>query len=263
MKIGIYANIEKVKSMSIVDDFVSFLKKNGYDSQVFDKVDQADIDVLIVLGGDGTILHVADVLARKGVQIIGVNYGALGFLSEFEKEDGEGVVALLNRIEKGEYDLLRHSMLEVHIGKEVYYALNEVALQRDFTHFNSQMMQTSVAINGKKMIDFKGDGAIVCTPTGSTAYSLSAGGAILDPRVPVFMITPLCSFSLHARPIVYRQEDSLTIRLSGSRCSVLVDGRLVACVEDEAVIVEKSPYSLVFATMSASEFYNKVEKKLK
>ena len=264
MKIGLYGNLDRVKKKDVIDDFAAFLRQNGYNPRLFDQIDDAEVDVLIVLGGDGTILHIAETLAKKSIPVIGINYGTLGFLAEFEKEDDARVLELLRIIEKGEAHLLEHSMIELQIGEKRYYALNEVSIQRDYTDLQSQMMETTVKINGERMINFKGDGAIVCTPTGSTAYSLSAGGAILDPRASVFMLTPLCSFSLHARPIVFCEKDTLTIDVAYSSSFVLVDGKVVHrfCGE-ESLIVRKSTYSLILPTMNANGFYDKVEKKLK
>ena len=193
MKIGVLGNKNKVKNAQIIEEILQKLQSWGYETVKFScPSDIRDVDAVIILGGDGAILHASVISAKRGVKIIGINYGNLGFLAEFEKDEWDNVQKLLRQIETGECKVLKRSVLQVEAFGKTYYALNEVALQRDpgldatkGTQILRVEMQSEV---GKDVLS--GDGLLVCTPTGSTAYSLSAGGAILTPEVPVLMMTP-------------------------------------------------------------------------
>ena len=206
MRVGIVVNSNKINDESLIDRLFSLVQSEGYDCVRFmNNEDIENVDVIIVLGGDGAILHSAVVAAQKGIKIVGINYGNLGFLAEYERDETEKVVELLKKIEGKECHVLNRSVLEVCLGGKKYYALNEVSLQRDYAVYtakNGQILRLYTEI-GNECNDVAGDGLLLCTPTGSTAYSLSAGGAILFPDVPVFMMTQICALSLHSRPVVF------------------------------------------------------------
>ena len=134
--------------------------------------DAEDIDVLIVLGGDGTMLKVATAVGKKGIKILGINSGNLGFLTEFEGDETESAVELL----QGDYRSQKRGVLQVCVNGQNFFALNEVFFQRRYNEdADNNVVSVTALIDGKKVDDFVGDGIIVATPTGSTAYSLSAG----------------------------------------------------------------------------------------
>lgn len=266
MKIGILASITKVKTAETIEEIHRFLNDNGYETVRFSKPSEvADVDVVIVLGGDGAILHSAIPAAQKNIKIIGINYGHLGFLTEYEKAEWHNVLDLLSQLEKGECRIVRRSVLQLDIGEKRFYALNEIAVQRDyglFTAATTQILKLQVQTKeGSDMIS--GDGVLVCTPTGSTAYSLSAGGAILTPEVPVFMLTPICAFSMRARPIVFSDTEEFTMRSEKGRSIVLADGRVVAALpENTEVHIQKAPFTADFPVKDNSDFFMKVRNKL-
>ena len=200
MKIGIIVNENKIKSRETVTNFVASLERENYSCLIFEKnEDISEVDVLIVLGGDGAILHSAVFAAQKKIPIIGINYGNLGFLAEYERDETDRVIELLHKLENGECHILERTLLEISAKGKTYYALNEVALQRDCVAHSASLghiLKASICI-GNECNEIAGDGLLICTPTGSTAYSLSAGGAILFPDTPVFMMTQLCALSLH------------------------------------------------------------------
>lgn len=263
MKVGVYANT-KIQA-DLLNRFCLLLEQNGFDYVLCQEQDETTaLGVIVVFGGDGTILQVANTAAQKNVKIIGINYGRLGFLTEFERGEEEKAIALLHKLQKNDCDILERTLLEIDYRGKTYYALNEISVQRDYSDPNSQIMQTNVDINGKNALSFLGDGVLMSTPTGSTAYSLSAGGAILAPNTKTFMLTPICSFSLHARAMVVPNEDVVSLSIARSRSAVLVDGKVVGNLMDgEKITIQKAPFSASFPISGQSSFYDKVCKKLK
>ena len=266
MKIGVLGNITKVKSQQVIDEFVDFLRLLGYQTQMFSTPQEIQgVDVVVVLGGDGAILHSAIPAARNNVKIIGVNYGNLGFLTEYEKTEKEHVAELLAQLKIGKCRILRRSVLEMEIGGKCLYALNEIALQRDLSVSAvkcTQLIRVQVQTKEGSAV-VSGDGLLLCTPTGSTAYSLSAGGAILTPEVPVVMLTPICAFSTRTRPIVFSDSEEFALRLVKGKAIVSADGIIYGSLPENATIfVRKAPFTADFPVRDNSDFFAKVKNKL-
>ena len=266
MKVGILGNKNKVKNIQTIEEIVEKLQGWGYETVRFScPSDIRDVDVVIVLGGDGAILHASVLSAKRKVKIIGINYGNLGFLAEFEKNEWDCVQKLLHQIETKTCRILKRSVLQVEVFGRTYYALNEVSLQRDpgldatkGTQILRIEMQSQV---GKDVLS--GDGLLVCTPTGSTAYSLSAGGAILTPEVPVFMMTPICAFSMRSRPIVFSDKEELKFKIARGKAILLADGMTVGPIpENMEITVKKAGFTADFPIMEESDFFLKVRNKL-
>ena len=266
MKIGVYANAERMENGRQTEEFAEFLQKNGYDSQIVSAPisgENCKIDVLFVLGGDGTILRCAETCARNGVKIVGVNFGTLGFLTEFEKNEIQSIPRFLKQIEENKTAEIKRFLLKISYGEKEFYALNEAALRRDYSVKDGRMLKAEITVNGYEFDTFSGDGALVCTPTGSTAYSLSAGGPIISPQASALLFTPLCAFSLAARSVVFPSSDKLCVTITRGGAFLLVDGKVCANVkESEDVHAELSDLCAVFPTRSISGFYKKVRRKL-
>lgn len=266
MKIGVLGKISKVKKQEIIDQLVVFLQSLGYQARLFASPQEIkDVDVVIVLGGDGAILHSAVPAARNNVKIIGINYGNLGFLTEYEKDERERIAELLSEIDTGKCRILKRSVLEVEIAGRCYYALNEVALQRDSGVSSMKSTQIlRVQVQSKEGVDvIAGDGLLLCTPTGSTAYSLSAGGAILTPEVPVVMLTPICAFSMRTRPIVFSDTEEFAFRIVRGKAIVSADGLILGSLpENTTIFVRKASFTADFPVRSNSDFFAKVRSKL-
>lgn len=267
MKIGVLGNIAKVKTQETIEELIAYLQACGYETTKFDAPSQiSGVDVVLVLGGDGAILHSALTAAQNNVKIIGINYGNLGFLTEYEKDERERIKELLFRLENGDCRILKRSLLQVDIAGKTFYALNEVAFQRNvglYSKTSTQILKLKVETNeGDDVIS--GDGLLISTPTGSTAYSLSAGGAILTPEVPVFMMTPICAFSMRTRPIVFSDSEEFAIRITRGKAIVSTDGLAVAGLPENAVVfVKKAPFTVDFPVRENSDFFAKVRNKLK
>ena len=223
------------------------------------------MDVLLVLGGDGAILHSAVIAAKKGIKIIGINYGTLGFLTEYERHERERVKELLSLLAQGKAPIVKRSLLQLDIGDKTYYALNEIVIQRDYgllSTTSTQILKLELETKEGKN-EISGDGLLICTPTGSTAYSLSAGGAILTPEVPVFMVTPICAFSMRARPIVFSDENTFCVHSTKGKSIVLADGKVVASLpENIEMRIHKAPFTADFPTKEGSDFFDRVRNKL-
>ena len=223
----------------------------------------AGLDVLMVFGGDGTILNIAAKCAELGVKIIGINYGHLGFLAEFEPEKLDEAIDIVC---SGRYSLQERSLIEISYGDRQFLALNDLVIQR-CTSGNefSNTINLCAAIDGSVVDNYTADGLIVSTPTGSTAYSLAAGGSVLTPDIDAFIMTPICAHSLHSRPVVYSDDSVLTITRTDGRgaVNIIVDGRAVDCVlETGRITVKKSPFKVEFITSLNNNFFNKLLIKL-
>lgn len=266
MKVGILGNKNKIKSAQVIEEMQNFIGSCGYETVRFNVYNEIDgVDVVIVLGGDGAILHSAVYAARKNIKVIGINYGTLGFLAEYEKNERERVKDLLSSLESGECRVVKRSMLQLDVAEKTYFALNEIAIQRDcglLSIGNKQILDLEIyAQEGCDVIS--GDGVLICTPTGSTAYSLSAGGAILTPEVPVFMMTPICAFSMRARPIVFADTDEFVIKIRKGKAIIQADGGVVASLSEGAeVCIKKAPFTADFPIQDGADFFARVRNKL-
>ena len=175
-----------------------------------------DTQCVIVLGGDGTMLHAARLVVPHDLPMVGVNLGTLGFLTEIEVQNlYEGLDCLL----KDKFRVEKRSMLKgtvIHHDQETYHlsALNDIVITRSGF---SRIISLRIMVNGKFLDDFSADGVIISTPTGSTGYNLSAGGPVVNPKANVILVTPVCPHSLHAKSMVLSQEDEIEIYLENVR----------------------------------------------
>jgi NAD+ kinase len=221
-------------------------------------------DLLVVLGGDGTILSVARAVGERRVPILGVNLGTLGFLAEVAPDE---MFAMLERVLAEELQVVPRMRLQVRacrgereLMREL--ALNDAVLTRSDL---SRMIDLEARSDGVPVTTYHGDGLIVATPTGSTAYTLSAGGPILMPGSQVFVVTPICPHTLSQRPLVFSDRAILEIDVyprDGS-CQLTVDGQVGAILEDgDRVTVECSEHPAHFVTARANSQFGVLRTKL-
>ncbi len=265
MKVGIYFSKKYLSGyLETVQKIKERLGASGIECAAVRSSEELDgIDVLMVLGGDGTILTVAADCARRGIKIMGINYGHIGFLAEFEQEKLDEAIELLC---SGDYSTEKRSMLSVEIGGRSFIALNDLVIERStYGQKYSNTISLSAYIDGSLVDNYLSDGIIVSTPTGSTAYSLAAGGSVLTPDIDAFILTPLCAHSLHSRPIVYSDKSELRIlyEKENTAVNVSVDGIIVGEFEGavEAKIT-KSQYFTEFITSDKVNFFDKLLSKL-
>ncbi|MDE6667726.1 MAG: NAD(+)/NADH kinase [Clostridia bacterium] len=263
MKVGIYLNEKYFSDNKKYIDRIFAAFSSEFCTVVKSSAELSGIDVLFVLGGDGTILHVASECAKLGIKIIGINYGHIGFLAEFEPDKIDDAI---NLVKSGKYKIQSRSMLKIKAAGEEFLALNDLVIQRSTSGANfCNTVSLHAEIDGTTVDNFSSDGIIVSTPTGSTAYSLAAGGSVLTPDIGAFILTPICPHSLHSRPVVFGDSSLLNISPvnAGAPLVLIVDGRTVGEVKDgEKVIVSKSEYKADFITSDEKNFFSKLLIKL-
>ena len=219
-----------------------------------------DLDVAISLGGDGTFLRTAARVNRQNIPILGINTGRLGFLADVGSTDVEDTLEeLFKHYYKVEERILLRLETESRAYKGYNYALNEVAvLKRD----TSSMITIHTSLNGEYLTSYQADGLVIATPTGSTAYGLSAGGPVLAPSLKAFVIVPICPHTLTARPLVIPDCEKITVCTDCREKYVLsADGQEFYEFNSEMEIV-KSEYSAKLALLEDSKFYSILRSKL-
>lgn len=221
-------------------------------------------DFVVVLGGDGTILRVARKAAIYGTPILGINFGTLGYLADVERSDGK---VAIEKVLNGDYKIEKRMMLEAYIERgcishDTQLALNEVCVSN--SNF-SRMISLSVEVNDEYINTFRADGIIVSTPTGSTAYNLSAGGPILNTNTELMTITHICPHALYARPIVVSGNDVIKIRVAGdySNTQVTLDGQNDDRVKSgDVVVIRKSKYQTSIIKTTNLSFFDILRRKM-
>ena len=220
-----------------------------------------ECDLVLALGGDGTILHTVTYAAPLGKPVLGVNAGTLGFMAGLETNE----LYKLPRLFTGEYTLDRRMLLDVRIEGEnaVYYALNDAVISKGTV---SRILDLTVTLNGREIASYRADGVILSTQTGSTAYSLSAGGPVLDPEMDGMLVTPICPHSLFDRSILFKDDSVVSITAStryGEGAYLTVDGRLGRALEPkDTVTIRKAAISAKLIRLKEGTFYETLTQKL-
>lgn len=218
----------------------------------------ADADFIVTVGGDGTILHEAKTAVEKNLPILGVNSGNLGFLATVELDGLDQIKSLL----LGKYETEEHMLLDVHInGEYIGSVLNEVSVMREY--YNG-IADITVSVDSFESFSYRADGLIVATPTGSSAYSFSAGGPIIEKTAEALMITPVCPHSLMNRSLIISPEREIKITASSrSRLVVLCDGMNIAPIErDTEITVKRSKKTLKMICFPENNYFSVIKKKL-
>lgn len=224
----------------------------------------AQVDLVVVLGGDGTLLAVAREIGTRPVPILGVNLGTLGFLAEIAPDE---LLPVMERVLVGDYETVERMRLDVRAfrgGEERVHALalNDAVITRSDL---SRMIDLETRADGVLVTTYHADGLIVATPTGSTAYTLSAGGPILMPGAHVFVLTPICPHTLTQRPLVLPEEGSIEIRVFPREggAHLTVDGQAGATLErGDRVVVRSSPHPAEFVVSRDRSRYDVLRTKL-
>ena len=224
-----------------------------------------DVDLIIVLGGDGTLLSVARQIRGKDVPILGVNLGGLGFLTEISLEE---LPEMLPRVLRGEYRTSVRSMLDVAVTREEEHVfdlslLNDAVITKDTL---ARIIDIETYVDDEYLTTFRGDGLILSTPTGSTGYSLAAGGPILHPSLGHIVITPICPHTLTNRPIILPSEVSVRARLKSPDEKVILtlDGQIgfpLAYLDE--VRVRRSRFAVSLVRSASNGYFNVLRNKLK
>lgn len=235
--------------------------------EICDDMDKAlsGADMMICLGGDGTILHTSKAATKAGVPVLGINIGTLGFIAELEGSEME----LLRRIAQGEFVIERRKMLDITVIREGAvvqreFCLNDAVITKGAV---ARVVRLSVMCDNVPAMEFGGDGLIVATPTGSTAYSLSAGGPIVEPDARCILITPICAHDIQSRCIVASDQRVITVRLdrSSKRNAFLsVDGgRAFRLGNGDLVKIRRSNFETKLVRVKDRSFYEIVGTKFR
>lgn len=223
------------------------------------------VDIAAVIGGDGTMLHAVSQIGDFEKPVAGINVGTLGFLTSC-KDDELGLFAAA--LAEGRYSTSSRTMLEATVHRSgkpdaTFVALNEVTLARGET---GRLVSLTARVNGEPLNEYRADGLIVATPTGSTAYSLSAGGPLIAPGAGVFLITPICPHSLSQRALVLADSCKVELSSEDSECGPMlftVDGRdSVRIGLGDHIEIRKSPRSFHLLRLEGSSFYDALRQKL-
>ncbi|MBQ2667118.1 MAG: NAD(+)/NADH kinase [Clostridia bacterium] len=276
MKIALIPNLEKKNAKQYTQKIIERLRMNGTEvlmhqnlSAEFSGVrfcaDHKEMidrcDCVIAVGGDGTIIHTARHACVAGKPILGVNLGRLGFLTAVEKDQ----LHRLDQLFSGEYRIRRHMMLEITVhtteGDRSYRALNDAVI----SGAQSKIFDFGLSVGGSEMHQFRADGLILATPTGSTAYSLSAGGPVVDPAMECILFTPICPHSLFNRSTVFCAEQVLTVSADNDyrgEVFLTVDGeKPISLRPSDTVSVCRSRYYTELILVEDRNFYEIVDHK--
>lgn len=219
-------------------------------------------DIAISFGGDGTFLRTAGRVGSKNIPLLGINAGRLGFLTSYS---ANRVSELFEYLHRGEYTIEERGLIKVEASnKELTnnpYALNEIAVMK---HENSSMIGIEVSLDEKDFITYQADGLIIAPPSGSTGYSLSAGGPIIAPDANVFVLTPIASHSLNARPVVVNDNTQITLRVTSRSHNYLVaiDGRNESCNECTTLTLGKADYNIKIVRIKGQTFFKTLHDKM-
>ncbi|MBK8351072.1 MAG: NAD kinase [Saprospirales bacterium] len=283
MTIGIYSRVYKEDHTPYVLELLQQLHKHDIDVLMFDEYHKAikknlpkqkintfknhsdvknKVDLLLALGGDGTLLDTLQLVRNSEIPVAGINMGRLGFLADIHKEE---IKELVESIQQNTYTIENRVLISVESNKpifgEVNFGLNEFTIHKTDS---SSMIVVHVYLNGEFLNSFWADGLIVATPTGSTAYSLSCGGPIMFPDSGAFVITPVAPHNLNARPIIIPDNTILSFevecRSNNFLCSI--DSRSKHADTTHQLAVKKAPFTLKLVRMPESSYLKTLREKL-
>lgn len=277
-KIGIICKLSRKEPQDILKELLPWLKQRGCEVFVdqdtaaqlnirgYDRNDiPSHVEVVLVLGGDGTMLSVTRLVASAGIPVLGINLGSLGFLTEVNKEE---IFSAVEEMLSGGCVLEERLMLKSTLrrGGEVIdqvSVLNDVVINKGAL---ARIIDLEVSVDQSYVTTYKADGLIISTPTGSTAYSLSAGGPILYPTIENIVLTPICSHTLTNRPIVLSDKVSIAIKLGSSSEDVFLtlDGQVGCALKtDDIIEVVKADYKARLLVAGGTGYFDVLRKKLK
>lgn len=286
MKVAIYGQYYQNSTEPIIRDIFVFFNKNNidlvieanflellYEKKIIQKEYKtfsspteldSSFDLLISIGGDGTILRAATLVRDSGVPILGINAGRLGFLATVQKENIDSFLQIV--IDK-KYSLSQRTLLSLSCDppnaglEDINFAMNEVSVSRKDT---TSMITIDTFLNDEYLNSYWADGLIISTPTGSTGYSLSCGGPILTPDVKSLVITPIAPHNLNARPLVIPDDTIIRLKVSGREENYLVslDSRITSVANESVLTISKTPFRINMVEIPDETFLKTLRSKL-
>ena len=228
---------------------------------IIDNLESLNIDMAISLGGDGTFLKAAQCIGATDIPIVGINTGRLGFLADVSADEMEH---FFSQLHEGHYTVRERSLIELCLDgdtEQPSYALNEITVSK---HDSSSMIAVHTTVGGEHLATYMGDGLIIATPTGSTAYSLSAGGPIIYPQADVFVLTAVAPHSLNVRPVVIADDKTIELRIESRSGSYLVavDGISRSYPGHTTLTLRKAPHSIRVVKKEGNTFFRTLREKM-
>ena len=281
MKVAIFGQYYQNDTRPIIKDIFVFFNRNNvelvieenflkilYEEKILEKQYKtfashkdldSSFDILISIGGDGTILRATTFVRDSGIPILGVNAGRLGFLAKVQKEKIELFLQIV--LEK-KYTLSKRTLLSIECPDiDINFAMNEIAISRKAT---TSMITIETSLNGEYLNSYWADGLIISTPTGSTGYSLSCDGPILTPEVKGLVITPIAPHNLNARPLVIPDDTEIKLKVSGREEEYLValDSRITTISNNSELVIKKTPFKINMVEIPEETFLKTLRTKL-
>lgn len=279
--IGLAPNPLKKEAVKLASELVDWLKrfnanvlllrevaeKIGKPQYAADEDEVAEAELILVLGGDGTMLRWSRLAAPKGGLLMGINFGTYGFITDVNPTDAK---CAIEQVLNGDYEISERVVLKATLTRSEkkigdYYALNDIVVSKGPL---ARMLALHTFVSGRFMVTYSADGIIVASPTGSTAYSLSAGGPVVHPNISVLIITPICPHTLNARPLVL--SDTETIQICGDcgdidpQMMLTIDGQLGEHLKcSDVVEVGKADFKAKIVQIDPQSFYDKLQKRLR
>jgi len=262
--IAIITKIDDARSDQYAETLTSWLQKRNINVSLNSIT--PDLDMIIVLGGDGTLLHIAEKAARHGIPVLGINLGNLGFLTELtENETIQALECILN----GKLTIENRLMLKTRLvsdGQETdyRYALNDVVITKNVL---DRLLRLSTKADEEYITSYKADGLIFSSPTGSTAYNLSAGGPLVYPGLATITVTPICPFMLSSRPIILPAEKRIKTRYDAGndieRAQIIIDGQAFWEMKNQDELeIETAEHFLKLIVSSTRDYFTILRNKL-
>lgn len=279
LTIGLFPNTTKQSVGSVFGWMVQYFKDHGVKVLLSQDTAQKmgylqlassqqtmikEITLGITIGGDGTLLSTAREIASAGIPICGINMGQLGFLTEVELPD---LAMALDQIIMGAYEIEERLMLDASIVRQgtpihLSYALNDVVISKSGV---SRMIKLKLYVDDDLTANYAADGLIIATATGSTGYSLSAGGPIINPKLKVMVLTPICPHTLHAKSLVVSEREEMKVIMVSNQedAALTIDGQNVYnLLPDDIVLVKSAPFRVGFIKLGGKSYYETLRTKL-
>ena len=271
MKFGIFTNLNRDIKCNACKRFTDILDKKNVEYLVCDnakeyypnnKLNTIDevikfCDLMIVFGGDGTMLNISSKCTPLNKKIFGINMGKIGFLTEIDQSE---IQLAVEKLIDNDFTVEDRLVLKIEVNNNSYYAINEVLLS---SIDNCHVVSVDIDIDNIFADKVRGDGVLVSTPTGSTAYSLACNGPILSPSVDALLINMVCPHTLHSCPLVIDGDSVVTLRTQSGNMKMLIDGKVINTFKENVIIkVSKSNYKARFIRLKNINFYHKLLQKL-
>jgi NAD+ kinase len=286
MKVAIYGQYYQNSTEPIIRDIFVFFNENNvemiieaeflkllYDKQIVKKEYKtfhsnkeldSSFDIMISIGGDGTILRAATLVRDSGIPILGINAGRLGFLAMVQKDE---IAQFLKFVIEKKYTISERSLISLSSSpkiseiEDINFAMNEISVSRKDT---TSMITIETYLDGEFLNSYWADGLIISTPTGSTGYSMSCGGPILTPNVTSLVITPIAPHNLNARPLVIPDDTEIRLKISGREEQYLVslDSRIASVKNESILTIKKTPFKIKMVEIQEETFLKTLRNKL-